>query len=379
MLTGAGFGTPLSWQTEIGHKLPYGYTQYADLTMLAPDAGVPVMLLEVDRVNEPVDDLVAKLRRYTDWFELPAPKADLKRQPAARLWSRLYPATGQEGYVPVAFVFTGKTAAQRESRMRRLEQAARRYFAGTEYPGAGITAVNYHQAVPVIVTELERITADPKGAGGAVCGAWGVPTGRPSPRRSTTPTATACTRWSCRSPGAARRNRRQSSGRRSGRCAGAAGTSSPTTAGTRSRSTRRSSTASCADRACANTMNRRRRNGMRGSRRNPHPGSGRSGSEEEPRPVRPPPIVGARRAAGERLVRCRAGAERSDTDYPQPRGKNTVSNKLLAPDGWLVLGLPWPEQTQDGWGECAVAVATPSPCLASSAAPPGPRRRTTEP
>ncbi|WP_052769500.1 hypothetical protein [Streptomyces europaeiscabiei] len=65
VLTGAGFGTPLSWQTEIGHKLPYGYTQYADLTMRAPDAGVPAMLLEVDRVNEPVDDLVAKLRRYT--------------------------------------------------------------------------------------------------------------------------------------------------------------------------------------------------------------------------------------------------------------------------------------------------------------------------
>ncbi|WP_234329336.1 MULTISPECIES: replication-relaxation family protein [unclassified Streptomyces] len=168
VLTGAGFGTPLSWQTEIAHRLPYGYTQYADLTMLAPDAGVPAMLLEVDRVNEPVDDLVAKLRRYTDWFELPAPKADAKREPAARLWSRLYPATGREGYVPVAFVFTGKTAAQRESRMRRLEQAARRYFAGIKYPGADITAVNYHQVVPVVVTELERIAADPKGAGGAV-------------------------------------------------------------------------------------------------------------------------------------------------------------------------------------------------------------------
>ncbi|CAG6391862.1 hypothetical protein SCOCK_140060 [Actinacidiphila cocklensis] len=89
---------------------------------------------------------------------------------AFRLWSRLYPGTGREGYVPVAFVFTGRTAAQRESRMRRLEQAARACFAGTRYPGrdAGITAVNYHQAVPVVVTELERIIADPAGAGGAV-------------------------------------------------------------------------------------------------------------------------------------------------------------------------------------------------------------------
>lgn len=178
VLTGAGFGTPLSWQTEIAHRLPYGYTQYADLTMRAPDAGVLAMLLEVDRVNEPVDDLTAKLRRYSDWFELLAPKADKDRERAARrqgaavhdfrLWSRIYPATGREGYVPVAFVFTGKTAAQRASRMRRLEQDARCYFAGTPYPWAGFTAVDYHQAVPVVVTELERITADPAGAAGRV-------------------------------------------------------------------------------------------------------------------------------------------------------------------------------------------------------------------
>ncbi|MFD9409769.1 hypothetical protein ACFWBN_22515 [Streptomyces sp. NPDC059989] len=34
-----------------------------------------------------------------------------------------------------------------------------------------------------------------------------------------------------------------------------------------------------------------------------------------------------------------------------------MSNTLLYPDGWLVLGLPWPEQTRDGWGECALAIA----------------------
>ncbi|WP_258047145.1 replication-relaxation family protein [Streptomyces sp. SM13] len=179
VLTGAGFGTPLSWQTEIAHRLPYGYTQYADLTMRAPDAGVPAMLLEVDRVNEPVDVLVAKVRRYTEWFELLAPKADKDRERVARafggvrvhdfrLWSRIYPANGHEGYVPLAFVFTGKTKAQRASRMRRLEQAARSCFGGTEYAGGGITAVDYNQAVPVVVTELERIMADPDGAAGKV-------------------------------------------------------------------------------------------------------------------------------------------------------------------------------------------------------------------
>ncbi|MFF1285806.1 hypothetical protein ACFVY4_34710 [Streptomyces sp. NPDC058299] len=53
VLTASGYGTPLSWQTEIAHEPPYGYTQYADLTMRAPDAAVPAMLLEVDALTSP--------------------------------------------------------------------------------------------------------------------------------------------------------------------------------------------------------------------------------------------------------------------------------------------------------------------------------------
>ncbi|MFE5852342.1 hypothetical protein ACFQ61_03845 [Streptomyces sp. NPDC056500] len=52
--------------------------------MRAPDAPVPAMLLEVDRVTEPVDHLVAKVRRYSEWFELLAPKADKDKAHAAR-------------------------------------------------------------------------------------------------------------------------------------------------------------------------------------------------------------------------------------------------------------------------------------------------------
>lgn len=96
--------------------------------------------MEVDRVNE----LMAKLRRYTDWFELLAPKADPTREKAgraagcggARLLTVVPGLSGdrREGYVPVAFVFTGKTAAQPESRMRYLEWSARRYFAAPPAP-----------------------------------------------------------------------------------------------------------------------------------------------------------------------------------------------------------------------------------------------------
>ncbi|MEU7051374.1 hypothetical protein ACWGOK_33390 [Streptomyces eurythermus] len=41
---------------------------------------------------------------------------------------------------------------------------------GGAHRGEGFTSVDYHQAVPVVVTELERITADPAGAAGAMSG-----------------------------------------------------------------------------------------------------------------------------------------------------------------------------------------------------------------
>ncbi|WKX73538.1 hypothetical protein [Streptomyces sp. XD-27] len=34
-----------------------------------------------------------------------------------------------------------------------------------------------------------------------------------------------------------------------------------------------------------------------------------------------------------------------------------MNTTLLSPAGWLVLGLPWPTQTRDGWGECATVIA----------------------
>ncbi|MEU3748472.1 MULTISPECIES: hypothetical protein [Streptomyces] len=70
------------------------------------------MLLEVDRVNEPIDDLVDELRRYTERYELLASKADAAKVKATwgaavrdlRLWSRIYSAsqTARQGFMGVA-------------------------------------------------------------------------------------------------------------------------------------------------------------------------------------------------------------------------------------------------------------------------------------
>ncbi|WP_258958141.1 replication-relaxation family protein, partial [Streptomyces leeuwenhoekii] len=106
----AGIGHRLGFATEIPHRLADGYVQRADLVVRAPEAGVPVMLLEIDRRTEDAHELVAKLRRYWEWGRL-LPKdahkytVDLVRSRPdgiehvdheQRLWRRVYPPTGRE-------------------------------------------------------------------------------------------------------------------------------------------------------------------------------------------------------------------------------------------------------------------------------------------
>ncbi|MFD7498281.1 hypothetical protein ACFV8T_39215 [Streptomyces sp. NPDC059832] len=179
----AGIGHRLGFQTEIAHRLGNGYVQRADLVVRAPEAGVPVLLLEIDRRSEDAHDLVVKLRRYWEWGRLLPKDADkhtvdlVRSRPDAiehvdhdkRLWRRIYPPTGREGLVPLAFVFADTTEAKVDNTVAVLEEAGRRYWAprryDTLYPKA-VTARDYRQAVPVVITTLEQLQEH--GAGAAV-------------------------------------------------------------------------------------------------------------------------------------------------------------------------------------------------------------------
>ncbi|MDJ0465476.1 replication-relaxation family protein [Streptomyces sp. H27-C3] len=167
----AGFGHGLGFQTEVAHRLAGGYVQRADLVMRAPAAGVPVMLLEIDRRTEDADDLVHKLRRYADWFRLlPSDAEDrIKRLARAggfdhvdheqRLWRRYYPQTGREGTPPLAFVFADTTDVKVANTVKVLQEAGRRYWAPRRYDvyQRRITARDYSQAVPGVFTTLEQL------------------------------------------------------------------------------------------------------------------------------------------------------------------------------------------------------------------------------
>ena len=170
----AGIGHRLGFQTEIGHRLDNGFVQRADLRMRASAAGMPVLLLEIDRRTEDAHDLVIKLRRYWQWGRLLAPDAgkytvDLVcSRPDAiedvghekRLWRRVYPPTGREGLVPLAFVFADTTEAKVADTVAVLKEAGRRYWAPRRYRSLyreAITAKDHSQAVPVVVTTLEQL------------------------------------------------------------------------------------------------------------------------------------------------------------------------------------------------------------------------------
>lgn len=169
----AGIGHRLGWQTEVAHRLGNGFVQRADLVMRAPASGVPVMLLEIDRRTEDAHDLVHKLRRYWQWGRLPVPDADKRTVDLARsrpdaiehidhemrLWRRVYPPTGREGLVPVAFVFADTTDRKVANTVAVLEEAGRHYWAPRRYDTyhRGITARDYGQAVPVLVATLEQL------------------------------------------------------------------------------------------------------------------------------------------------------------------------------------------------------------------------------
>lgn len=171
----AGIGHRLGFATEIPHRLGNGYVQRADLVVRAPAAGVSALLLEIDRRTEDAHDLVAKLRRYWEWGQLLAPDADrrtvdlVRSRPGAiedvghekRLWRRVYPQTCREGLVPVAFVFADTTEAKVHNTVKVLEEAGRRFWAPRRYETyyrEAITAKDYSQAVPVVITTLEQLT-----------------------------------------------------------------------------------------------------------------------------------------------------------------------------------------------------------------------------
>ncbi|QIY66398.2 replication-relaxation family protein [Streptomyces sp. RPA4-2] len=170
-----GFGSVGSWATEVVHNLP-GTSRTrpsvrADAVLRAPEAGLPVLLVEVDRGTEADEVLAAKFARYHQYFRvkvkdpaIPAAHA-VHASLSVPLWQSLYLPTGRDGYPPIAVVFEPGTRLGEQAlknRMNRVLDLTREHWSGTYqklggYGGEPDGYVDFTDAIPVLFTTLDRI------------------------------------------------------------------------------------------------------------------------------------------------------------------------------------------------------------------------------
>ncbi|MFJ8510800.1 replication-relaxation family protein [Streptomyces avermitilis] len=134
----------------------------ADAVLHAPEADLPVLLVEVDRGTESDDVLAAKFEKYRRFFRL---KGKDHRGHDVPLWRSLYPSTGREGHPPLVVVFDLGTRLGEQAlknRMNRVMDLAREHWSGN-YKNTGSHNqapdgyYDYSDAIPLLFTTLERL------------------------------------------------------------------------------------------------------------------------------------------------------------------------------------------------------------------------------
>ncbi|MFD9445867.1 replication-relaxation family protein [Streptomyces sp. NPDC060006] len=177
-----GMGWVGSWSTEASLNLPSSRgtrtAVRADAVLQAPEAGLPVLFVEVDNCTETPEVLAAKFEKYRSYFRL---KTKTTQGLEVPVWRSRYAATGRDGHPPVAVVFNPGTRTGPEglkNRMNTVLQLSRQVWSGTYQwhgtYGAGEERDGYYDhadAVPVLFTTLERLqTNGPHGAVWRRCG-----------------------------------------------------------------------------------------------------------------------------------------------------------------------------------------------------------------
>jgi len=177
-----GIGTAGSWSTEASLNLPSSRgtrtAVRADAVLQAPEAGLPVLFVEVDNCTETPERLAAKFEKYRTFFRL---KSKTEHGRDVPVWRSRYAATGRDGHPPVAVVFNPGTRTGPEglkNRMNTVLQLTREVWSGTYQWHSTCGAeeerdgyYDYADAIPVLFTTLDRLQADgPHGAVWRRCG-----------------------------------------------------------------------------------------------------------------------------------------------------------------------------------------------------------------
>ncbi|MFE9813155.1 replication-relaxation family protein [Streptomyces sp. NPDC005548] len=166
-----GIGWVGSWSTEVPLASPSSRSGRAgvraDAVLQAPEAGLPVLFVEVDNCTEPPETLETKFEKYLRYFRLTAKSSLGGEMP---LWRTHYRPSHRDGHPPLVFVFNpghriGPQALK--NRMNTVMEGTRQVWSGNyqEDRGYGVPAserdgyYDFTDAIPVLFTTLERLQA----------------------------------------------------------------------------------------------------------------------------------------------------------------------------------------------------------------------------
>ncbi|WP_354645237.1 replication-relaxation family protein [Kitasatospora camelliae] len=164
-----GVGTVTDWATEVEFTLPGGKRKVRpDAVWQAPEIGVPVLMVEVDRSTMAPERVAAKFTAYRELFRTKVKSTDpalADEEPADRMvhwWRRTWPGHTRPGYPPVALVVTDAGPLALANRQQTVADLARDAWGGSwwtirTHNANGDGWREYDDAVPVITTTLELL------------------------------------------------------------------------------------------------------------------------------------------------------------------------------------------------------------------------------
>jgi len=165
---GAGaIGAITSWHTEYPIEMRAGAKVRPDAVLRAPEIGLPVLLVEVDRYTENRPVLAAKFPKYAAVFahrvKVPDPASRSGSTTTVAAWTQLFPDPVHAGYPPVAVVFADNASETvTRNRIKALEEATREQWQGD---ASNRAYTDYSRAIPILATSLVQLQQEgPQGA-----------------------------------------------------------------------------------------------------------------------------------------------------------------------------------------------------------------------
>ncbi|MHC3455713.1 replication-relaxation family protein [Streptomyces prasinus] len=157
-----GIGTLASYATEVAlpvkgtWKNPAIGSTRADVVLTVPEAGVPLLFIEVDNRTEEAVLIARKFDKYARFFLRQEKDTDGFEKPLWRTrWSAPAPDEYERVHPPVLLVFHQAGQRSVKNQMARVADLIRHHWQGRWHPEGGYHS--YDRCIPIVATTLEEL------------------------------------------------------------------------------------------------------------------------------------------------------------------------------------------------------------------------------